>query len=393
MQPSINNHNISKEAISLIPKNKIHNNVQNKLRTETENLHYDANPENENKTIYNNTVYPFSQQPIQPITNFFKPSKGNNSTRYQTQSLNQNLNLNNKNENYVENDIFVDHCEFNSQSTNILFTTSQTYSFSNNYVIENQNPQNVTEYHFEIFNHLKEQEFNFLPKYGYMKSNQNDINEKMRAILIDWLVDVHMKFKLVPETLFLTINLIDRYLEKKQILRTQLQLIGITAMLIACKYEEIYSPEIRDFVYITDQAYNKEDVIAMESEMLNTFDFNITTSSTFRFLELYNNFLKLDDSSFIFCRYLLELFLLDYRMLKYNPSLVAASTIYITLKITKKREWERIPSLSSYNEDKLRDCAKDICLILDGVEKSNLKAVRKKFSLPKFMEVSLIKFN
>lgn len=86
---------------------------------------------------------------------------------------------------------------------------------------------------------------------------QNDINEKMRAILIDWLIEVHLKFKLLPETLFLTINLIDRYLQKEVVKRNKLQLIGVTAMLIASKYEEIYAPEVRDFVYITDKAYNK----------------------------------------------------------------------------------------------------------------------------------------
>ena len=87
--------------------------------------------------------------------------------------------------------------------------------------------------------------------------NQNDINEKMRAILIDWLVDVHSKFKLVNETMFLTVNLIDRFLGKVQVTRQKLQLVGVTCMFIATKYEEIYPPDLRDFVYVTDKAYTK----------------------------------------------------------------------------------------------------------------------------------------
>jgi G2/mitotic-specific cyclin-B, other len=79
----------------------------------------------------------------------------------------------------------------------------------------------------------------------------------MRAILVDWIIEVHLKFKLLPETLFITVSLIDRYLEKIQIKRNNLQLVGVTAMLIATKYEEIYAPEVRDFVYITDNAYTK----------------------------------------------------------------------------------------------------------------------------------------
>lgn len=83
----------------------------------------------------------------------------------------------------------------------------------------------------------------------------------MRAILVDWLIEVHYKFKLLPETLFLTTNLIDRYLERQPIHRTKLQLIGVTSMLIASKYEEIYAPEVKDFVYITDKAYLKEEIL------------------------------------------------------------------------------------------------------------------------------------
>src|SRR3569833_1886307 len=93
---------------------------------------------------------------------------------------------------------------------------------------------------------------------------QEDINEKMRSILVDWLVEVHLKFKLVPESLYLTVNLIDRYLEKEQVNRQKLQLIGVTAMLIACKYEEIYPPIVKDFVYLTDNAYTKEEILLME---------------------------------------------------------------------------------------------------------------------------------
>ena len=84
----------------------------------------------------------------------------------------------------------------------------------------------------------------------------------MRQILIGWLVEVHLKFKLLPETLFLTVNIIDRYTLYKQVKRTDYQLIGVTAMLIASKYEEIYAPEIGDFVYMTDKAYSKAQMLA-----------------------------------------------------------------------------------------------------------------------------------
>ena len=94
----------------------------------------------------------------------------------------------------------------------------------------------------------------------YMEDTQPHINEKMRSILVDWLIEVHMKFKLVPETLFLTINLIDRYLEREAITRSNLQLLGVSCLLIATKYEEIYPPSVNELVYICDNAYTRTTV-------------------------------------------------------------------------------------------------------------------------------------
>ena len=93
----------------------------------------------------------------------------------------------------------------------------------------------------------------------------------MRGILVDWVIEVHLRFKLLPETLFLTVNLIDRYCEQQQVHRTRLQLVAVAAMLIASKYEEIYAPMVRDFVYITDNAYSREEILEMESRMLTDF--------------------------------------------------------------------------------------------------------------------------
>ena len=78
--------------------------------------------------------------------------------------------------------------------------------------------------------------------------SQPEINERMRAILVDWLIDVHTKFELSLETLYLTINIIDRFLAVKTVPRRELQLVGISAMLMASKYEEIWTLEVYIFV-------------------------------------------------------------------------------------------------------------------------------------------------
>ena len=79
----------------------------------------------------------------------------------------------------------------------------------------------------------------------------------MRVILVDWLIDVHVRFKLQTETLHIAVNLTDRFLARRQIRPNQMQLIGVTAMVIAAKYQEIYPPTIEDFVYMTDDACSK----------------------------------------------------------------------------------------------------------------------------------------
>lgn len=122
-----------------------------------------------------------------------------------------------------------------------------------------EDPLCATAYVADMYAHFREKEAITSVRPTFMES-QSHINERMRSILIDWLVEVHLKFKLVPETLYLTINLIDRYLEREEVSRPKLQLVGVTSLLIASKYEEIYPPELRDLVYICDRAYTRQDV-------------------------------------------------------------------------------------------------------------------------------------
>ena len=138
--------------------------------------------------------------------------------------------------------------------------------------------QAVVPYLTEIHQHYRETEGRKHASPSYM-SKQADISGKMRSILFDWLVEVHLKFKLVPETLFMTFGLVDRYLEKENVMRSRLQLVGIAAMFISSKYEEIFAPECFDWLYISDSAYTKEDLLRMESNILATLDFRQTAKS------------------------------------------------------------------------------------------------------------------
>lgn len=251
------------------------------------------------------------------------------------------------------------------------------------------NPKILSEYFEEIIDHLKNSEGILMAKYGYMK-NQKHLNEKMRAILIDWLVDVHLKYKLKHQTLYITINILERFLEKTQISRDKLQLVGVTSLFIASKYEEIHPPELKDFVYVTDNAYTKKEVLRMEAEILHALQFNITFPSSYSFFELFIEMsnAKFDDKHLMFAQYLLELVLLDYTMIKYNYSLLAASALYITSKIKKIPKKLDIFQLSGHSEVKLKECGKDILVIYENSKTSQLVAIKNKYSTTKFLEVS-----
>lgn len=215
----------------------------------------------------------------------------------------------------------------------------------------------------------------------------------MRSILIDWLVDVHLKFKLRPETLFMTVNLIDRYLEKAVIARQKLQLVGVASMLIACKYEEIYAPETKDFVYVTDKAYSKPEIHEMEGKILSALEFNINSNSPLKFLERYSRLDSTGEKGIMLSKYIMELSLIDYKMLKYSPSLIAASSLYLSNKILKKPiSWsELLEKNTFFNENDVRICGKDLFILVQNANKSSLTAVKRKYGDSKFSFVSKIR--
>ena len=161
--------------------------------------------------------------------------------------------------------------------------------------------------------------------------NQADINAKMRAILVDWLVEVHMKFRLVPETLYLCVNIIDRYCSQVSVARSKLQLVGVTALLIACKYEEIYPPEVRDCVYITDRAYKRQEVLDMEQDMLQRLRFKITVPTAYPFLQRFLNITKSSQIVINAANYYMERTLQEHELLRFKPSVIAASCVILAL--------------------------------------------------------------
>lgn len=130
------------------------------------------------------------------------------------------------------------------------------------------NPQMVAEYVEPILSYMFELEERLHVPADYIKIQQ-ELNKRMRDVLVDWLTEVHHRFELIQETLHLTIHLLDRYLSKEPVTRDEVQLVGITAMMVAAKYEEMYPPELNDYVYITDNAYSDRRILDMERVSLD----------------------------------------------------------------------------------------------------------------------------
>ena len=256
--------------------------------------------------------------------------------------------------------------------------------------LDKQNPLAVTEFVNDMFNYWFRVEPLTRVSCNYMRS-QTDINHKMRAILVDWLVEVHLKFKLMPETLFLTHNLIDRFLEKKVVSRKNLQLVGVTAMLLASKYEEIWAPEVRDFVYISDKAYTREQIIEMEKDMLSELGFHLTVPTPFHFLSRFFKAAGADKQMQLLSNFLVECALVDYGALKFSNSMLAASCVYVAMRCLNKGRWDANMKIHTrYAESDILECADAVSRLQRAAPTANLSAVYKKYSNDKFMAVAKI---
>ncbi|GJS19664.1 G2/mitotic-specific cyclin-2 [Tanacetum coccineum] len=239
----------------------------------------------------------------------------------------------------------------------------------------------VVEYVEDLYAHYRNMESCSMVSPDYM-TQQYDINERMRAVLIDWLVEVHHKFVLLPESLFLTVNLIDRFLAKQSVIRTNLQLVGLVAMLLACKYEEVLVPAIEDLVFISDKAYSRSQFLVMEKLILNTLEFNMSFPTPYvfmkRFLKAAQSDSKLDQMSF----YLMELCLVEYEMLKYPPSFLAAASVYTAqCSLYGIKQWSKTCEYhTNYSEDQLLQCSRMIVGYHQKAALGRLTGVYRKYN-------------
>ncbi|KAI0701965.1 cyclin-like protein, partial [Cytidiella melzeri] len=252
---------------------------------------------------------------------------------------------------------------------------------------DGDDPLMVSEYVSEIFDYLKKVELTTMPNPTYMET-QKDLAWKMRGILIDWLVQVHSRFRLLPETLFLAVNIIDRFLSQRVVSLAKLQLVGITCMFIAAKVEEVVAPSATNFLYCADASYTETEILQAERYVLKTLDWNMSYPNPIHFLRRVSKADEYNVHVRTIAKYLLEIQCLEWRLLAAPPSLMAAASIWLARLILGQPEWTpNLAHYSSYSESQIIPTAN---LMLNYILKANgHTSFFNKYARKKFLKASV----
>ena len=177
-----------------------------------------------------------------------------------------------------------------------------------------------------------------MPNPNYMEM-QKDLAWKMRGILTDWLIQVHSRFRLLPETLFLCVNIIDRFLSQRVVSLAKLQLVGITCMFLAAKVEEVVAPSAANFLYCADSSYTEVEILQAERYVLKTLEWNMSYPNPIHFLRRVSKADEYNVQVRTIAKYLLEIQCLEWRLIAAPPSLLAASAIWLARLILGFCDW------------------------------------------------------
>lgn len=250
------------------------------------------------------------------------------------------------------------------------------------------------EYINDIYVSLLSEEKNtkIKPEFGYMLK-QNDINEKIRAILVDWFFEIQGRFRLQNQTIYRTVFILDTYLSLRYIPCKYFQLLGFGCLLIACKSQEIFFPKSTEILSTTDNNYTKEQLLLMEMEILNTLEYGIFFPNAEEFYNIIAKVFKFNKKQYYFGKYFMESSLIDYNMIKYPPSVIAVSCCYIVMKYFGMENYKSLYSnnfiLKSFPQKIIKEAARELCFLVRNLSVSEeLKAVREKYTTDEFLNVA-----
>ena len=261
---------------------------------------------------------------------------------------------------------------------NIAQKMNQKYSFSKDYFDEVY--QNL------LFDELR---FYQMINPNYMNM-QNDICDKMRSILVDWLIDIHNKLNLNKKTLYQCVFIIDAYLSIIIIGRKNLQLLGLAALLIAYKGNEIIYPRLQSFIELSDNAYTLQELKDMEIKVIQKLECDILAPTADEFFSINSDFFEFTEIQKYFGEYFLDSSLVDNNLLKYKQSTIAVACCYIVIKFFNLNGAHLI--VENTNQDvkptDVKDCARDLCFLVKNMWNSSLRATKNKYMSDKYLNVA-----
>ncbi|WFD06089.1 B-type cyclin [Malassezia vespertilionis] len=246
----------------------------------------------------------------------------------------------------------------------------------------------VAEYADDIFEYMACCERESMPNPNYMDF-QDEIQWHMRTTLVDWLLQVHMRYHMLPETLWIAVNLVDRFLSARIVSLAKLQLVGVTAMFIASKYEEILAPSVEEFVFMTENGYSREEILKGERIVLSTLDFTVSTyCSPYSWVRRISKADDYDIQTRTLCKFLMEVTLLSHLFLRARPSLIAAIGMYLAKRMLGGAWDDAFVYYSRFTEEQLIPGTNLLLekLIEPGFEE---QFVFKKYASKKFLKASM----
>lgn len=246
-----------------------------------------------------------------------------------------------------------------------------------------------------------------MPSSVYINS-QPELDWKMRGILMDWMIQVHARFRLLPETLYIAANIVDRFLSLRVVSRVKLQMVGITALFIAAKYEEIMAPSVQNFLRVSDAPYQEQEIMTAEKYVLRTLDWNLSYPNPMGWLRRASKADSYDSHNRNLAKFLLEISVVEERLLKYTPSMLAAAALWLARLMLDRTEWAsdnyrlcpfwladmiaqdaNLEHYSGYSEKQLIPCA-NVMLNYLFQSPSNHESLWKKYSGRKFSKFAVL---
>ncbi|KAI9336224.1 cyclin-like protein [Zopfochytrium polystomum] len=247
-------------------------------------------------------------------------------------------------------------------------------------------PLLVSEYAEEIFEYMREMEQKHLPQPNYLKI-QHEVDGAARNILVNWLIVVHARFSLRCETLYLAVNVMDRFLSLKTVSLPKFQLVGIASLLIACKYEEIEVPGVAALEYMADYGYSRGEIVRAERYVLGTLRHELGCPSPLSFVRRLARIDGFLPAPRTLCAFVMEAALTDEIMIGAPPSMLAAGAMYLARCMLRIGAWTpQHAMVSGYSEQVVTECAKGLYNTISRLDSRS--SVYQKYSEERFSGVA-----